>query len=166
MTHRLVPYFREKMKSAFIATAACLFWAGTKALAQTGGGYSLTWSTIDSGGGSSAGGAISISGTIGQPDAGPVLNGGPFSLLGGFWSGFAVSAPRPVLSIRRVGSNVVLSWPYPSTGFVLQQTPNLNGSGAGWTLLTQTPVLVGPNLQVTLPPTGVATFFRLAKTGP
>lgn len=59
------------------------------ALAQTGGEYDLAWSTIDGGGGS-AGTNYQLSGTIGQPDAGPVLSGGAYSLSGGFWSGTSV----------------------------------------------------------------------------
>ena len=55
------------------------------ASAQTGGGYDLTWNTIDGGGGTSTGGAYSLSGTIGQPDAG-TLTGGSYTLNGGFWN--------------------------------------------------------------------------------
>lgn len=54
--------------------------------AQTGGGYDLTWSTIDGGGGSSSGGSYSLGGTVGQPDAG-TLSGGGYTLNGGFWPG-------------------------------------------------------------------------------
>ena len=46
--------------------------------------YSLDWSTIDGGGGTSTGGIYSVSGTIGQPDAG-AMSGGNFTLQGGFW---------------------------------------------------------------------------------
>jgi hypothetical protein len=42
---------------------------------------------VDGGGGASTGGEFSISGTIGQPDAGVVLGGGSFDLVGGFWPG-------------------------------------------------------------------------------
>lgn len=49
-----------------------------------GESYDLTWSTIDGGGGYSAGGGFELEGTIGQPDAG-VLSGGSFTLQGGFW---------------------------------------------------------------------------------
>ena len=58
------------------------------ALAQTGGGYDLTWSTID-GGGSSAGSGYQLSGTLGQPDAGATLSGEGYSLSGGFWGGIS-----------------------------------------------------------------------------
>lgn len=48
------------------------------------GPFALPWSTIDGGGGRSSGGSFSLSGTIGQPDAGDHL-GGSFTLLGGYW---------------------------------------------------------------------------------
>lgn len=60
-------------------------------VAQTGGGYDLTWSTIDGGGGSSAGGGYQLIGTAGQSDAGVVLSGGGYVLSGGFWSGASIS---------------------------------------------------------------------------
>jgi hypothetical protein len=59
--------------------------------AQTGGGYDLTWSTIDGGGGSSAGGGYQLIGTVGQPDAGVILSGGGYSLSGGFWGDVLIS---------------------------------------------------------------------------
>jgi hypothetical protein len=55
-------------------------------LAQSVGGYDLSWSTTDGGGGSSSGGIFDLTGTAGQPDAG-VMSGGDFTLAGGFWGG-------------------------------------------------------------------------------
>ncbi len=55
------------------------------ALAQSGGGYGLTWSTIG-GGGESTGGGYALAGTVGQAGAG-ALAGGPYTLAGGFWPG-------------------------------------------------------------------------------
>ena len=54
---------------------------------QSGGGFDLTWSTIDGGGATSTGGGFDLAGTIGQPDAQtlPVMTGGTFALTGGFW---------------------------------------------------------------------------------
>ena len=46
--------------------------------------YSIDWHTIDSGGGTSAGGGYSMSGTIGQPAVGTMAGGG-YTLDGGFW---------------------------------------------------------------------------------
>ena len=54
--------------------------------AQTGGGYDLTWWTVDGGGGSLSGGGYTLMGTAGQPDAGSV-GGGGYTLSGGFWAG-------------------------------------------------------------------------------
>jgi hypothetical protein len=88
--------------------------------------YSIDWFTIDGGGGTSTGGVYSVSGTIGQPDAGAVMTGGNYSLQGGFWAIQAVQTPgAPFLSIARTTTNtVVVSWPSPSTGFLLQQNTN------------------------------------------
>lgn len=48
--------------------------------------YKIVWSTIDGGGGQSAGGQYKLTGTIGQPDA-SFSEGGQYELLGGFWPG-------------------------------------------------------------------------------
>jgi hypothetical protein len=58
-------------------------------LASAQSGYDLSWWTVDGGGGTVAeeGGGYSLSGTAGQPDAGPALSGGGYTLVGGFWSG-------------------------------------------------------------------------------
>ena len=72
------------------------------ALAQSGGGYDLSWSTIDAGGTTfSTGGGYTLGGTAGQPDAG-LLSGGGIHWPGG--SGLAARLPcRRVrhLSARR-----------------------------------------------------------------
>src|SRR5437870_13689972 len=84
--------------------------------------YSIDWFTIDGGGGTSTGGVYSLSGTIGQPDANAQpMTGGNYSLVGGFWSLFAVQTPgAPLLSIRLTTTNTaVVSWLTPSTGFTL-----------------------------------------------
>lgn len=60
------------------------------ASAQSGGGYDLSWWTVDGGGYTwSTGGGYSLAGTIGQPDAG-VLQGSGYTLAGGFWGGVGV----------------------------------------------------------------------------
>lgn len=48
--------------------------------------YSIEWHTIDGGGGTSSGGQYTLTGTIGQADAGN-LAGGQYEVLGGFWPG-------------------------------------------------------------------------------
>ena len=59
--------------------------------AQTGGGYDLTWHTVDGGGGTVSGGGYTLMGTAGQPDAGDALTGSGYTLVGGFWPGVRVA---------------------------------------------------------------------------
>lgn len=58
--------------------------------AQTGGGYDLTWWTVDGGGDTVGGGGYTLAGTAGQADAGQPLTGGGYTLYGGFWTEGAV----------------------------------------------------------------------------
>ena len=77
---------------------ACLvLLAAVPALAQSGGMYDLSWSTVDGGGHTfSTGGVYSLGGTAGQPDAG-LMTGGVYTLGGGFWGGGAVAEPDAYL---------------------------------------------------------------------
>jgi hypothetical protein len=122
--------------------------------------YDLSWFTIDGGGGTSTGGVYSLSGTIGQPDAG-TMSGGNYSLTGGFWS-VAVAIQTvgaPLLTITRSGSNVVISWPYPATNFGLQVNSSLGTTN--WSAITQTPTNNGSIWSVTIPASAGARFYRL-----
>jgi cell division septation protein DedD len=74
---------------------ALLLAAALPSLAQSGGPYDLSWSTIDGGGHTfSTGGSYSLGGTAGQPDAG-ALSGGVYTLVGGFWPGISAETPTP-----------------------------------------------------------------------
>src|SRR3954471_24193275 len=89
--------------------------------------YSIDWFTIDGGGGTSSGGAYTVSGTIGQPDAGK-MSGGAYSIDGGFWGIIAaVQTPgSPLLRIFLTATNtVIVAWPTASAGFNLEQNSNL-----------------------------------------
>ena len=96
--------------------------------------YSIDWYKIAGGGGTSTGATYQVSGTVGQPDAGGAMTGGNYSLTGGFWSLVSVvqTAGAPPLTITHSGNSVKVSWPYPSTGWTLQQNSNLAVPG-GWT---------------------------------
>lgn len=63
-------------------------------LALAGPQYSIPWSTIDGGGGTSSGGAYTLSGTVGQHDASGPLAGGVYTVTGGYWAGLP-AAPDP-----------------------------------------------------------------------
>ena len=53
--------------------------------------FDLSWWSIDGGGTMNVSvGAYSLSGAIGQPDAG-ALSGGEYTLAGGFWGGAALN---------------------------------------------------------------------------
>lgn len=75
--------------------------AAVPALAQSGGGYDLSWSTLEGGGITvSTGGAYTLGGTAGQADAGQMAGGG-YILSGGFWPG-GVAAPPFVLYLPQI----------------------------------------------------------------
>jgi hypothetical protein len=125
--------------------------------------FSIDWHTIDGGGGTSTGSVYSVSGTIGQPDAGPAMSGGRFSLTGGFWSLVAVQTPgAPWLTISLTSTNTVMvSWPFPSTDFGLQQNTDLNT--ANWTTPSEAVTDNGTNKFIIVnPPTG-HRYYRLFK---
>jgi len=74
----------------WLVVAALLLSVST-AFAQPAGLYDLSWNTIDGGGGTSAASGYTLTGTLGQPDAG-TLSGGSYTLQGGFWSALAGSS--------------------------------------------------------------------------
>jgi hypothetical protein len=130
--------------------------------------YSIDWHTIDGGGGTSTGGVFSVSGTIGQPDAGPAMSGGDFSLTGGFWSLLSVvqTPGAPLLSIEQSPGGVRVFWPATATGFVLEKSPALNSSPPAtvWSLV---PVAIyetnATQISITVSPAVGTTFYRLRK---
>jgi hypothetical protein len=110
--------------------------------------YSIDWFTIDGGGGTSTGGVYSVSGTIGQPDAGR-MSGGNFTLDGGFWGIIAaVQTPgAPLLRVVLTPTNTVLvAWPASATGFNLQQQAVLGS--LSWGSVTNSVNVVGNENQV------------------
>jgi len=96
--------------------------------------YSIDWYKIAGGGGTSTGATYQVTGTIGQPDASGAMTGGSYSVTGGFWSLISVvqTAGAPTLTITQSGNTVKVLWPYPSTGWTLQQNSNL-AVPANWT---------------------------------
>ena len=80
-----------KKTAMALGALGALLLVSSVALAQSGGGYDLCWSTVDGGGYTfSAGGGYNLGGTIGQHDAGQMSGGGDYALSGGFWSGGAL----------------------------------------------------------------------------
>lgn len=123
--------------------------------------YSIDWYKISGGGGTSTGGNYSVSGTIGQHDAGQQMSGGNYSLTGGFWALISVvqTAGLPNLIITHSGNSVIVSWP-DTGGYTLQQNSNLSASGSWTTSGYSITTANGTNSITITPPTG-NLFFRL-----
>lgn len=130
----------------------------TSAQAQN---YAIGWFTIDGGGGTSTGGVFSISGTIGQPDAG-VMSGGQYSLNGGFWGIVsAVQTPgAPLLSIQRVGGGVRVFWPKPATDWLLDQGLTVTGA---WSQVIFPYTTNATDISVSIPAPMGNRFYRLRR---
>ncbi len=143
----------------WLAVAALLTLVGYSARAQS---YSIDWYSIDGGGGTSTGGVYSVSGTIGQPDAGAPMSGGTYAVTGGFWSLLSVvpTIGAPLLKIQLTATNTALIiWPSASTGFSLQQNSDL--STALWTTPPQTVNDNGTNKFIVVSPPAGNRFYRL-----
>ena len=131
-------------------------------LSASGQSYSIDWFTIDGGGGTSTGGMYSVTGTIGQPDAG-MMSGGNYTLQGGFWGVIAaVQTPgAPLLTIFRTSTNTVaVSWPSPSTGWTLQQNTN-SVSSVNWSNVTSGIQDNGTTITLIVNPPMGNRYFRL-----
>lgn len=128
--------------------------------------YAIDWFTIDGGGGTSTGGVYSVSGTIGQPDAGPAMTGGNYTLTGGFWSLISViqTPGAPTLYIRQFNGVVTVSWEQPAAGWVLEATPTLSGQPASWQVVPAEQYQSNvTELFVTIPASENQRFYRLRR---
>jgi hypothetical protein len=123
--------------------------------------YSIDWYKIAGGGGTCAGSIYSLSGTIGQHDAGGAMSGGNYSLTGGFWSFVAAvqTAGLPSLSIARSGHSVIISW--PNTVSCTLETNNNLAAAPGWTAYGGAVNTAGGTNSVTITPPAGNLFFRL-----
>ena len=123
--------------------------------------YSINWYKVADGGGTSSNGQYTVSGTIGQHDAGGPMTGGSYSLTGGFWALYAVQTPgAPLLSIKVTTTNTVMVyWPSPSSGFNLLVNTNL--ATTNWVTPSQSVTDNGTIKYITVnPPTGNG-YYRL-----
>ena len=129
------------------------------------GQYSITWSTLDGGGGTSTNGPYALTGTIGQPDAG-LMSAGNYTLEGGFWNTVAaVQTPgAPTLLVRRTETNTVtVSWPLPEAGWKLHATTNLSATPISWTELAPPYATNSTSLHFIEPAPLGNKFYRLHK---
>ena len=116
----------------------------------------INWFTLDGGGGASTNSTLSVSGAIGQPDAGK-LSGSTLAIKGGFWGIItAVQTPgAPILTVApAVPGQATISWTPDRPGFVLQETAVL--SPANW---SNSPS--GATNPIVVPATLPTKFYRL-----
>jgi len=128
-------------------------------LRALGQSYSIDWHTIDGGGGTSTGSVYSVSGTIGQPDAGGPMTNGQYSVTGGFWvlPTAVQTTNAPTLTIVPASpGNATLSWTPNTPGFVLQETLSL--SPTNWVNSVS-----GTTNPIVVPATLPTKFYRLFK---
>jgi hypothetical protein len=131
-------------------------------LRASGQTYSIDWYKIGGGGGTSTNGQYTVTGTIGQPDAGSAMTGGNYSLTGGFWAVIsAVQTPgAPTVYISHSVNSVTIYWQNVS-GWNLQQNSDLS-LYANWADSSGVTNTNGTNYLTIMPPTG-NLFFRLIK---
>jgi hypothetical protein len=144
------------MKNPIHRLMLALVFLTLPAAAQT---YSINWSTIDGGGGTSTGGVYSVSGTIGQPDASGPMTNGQYSVTGGFWAlPTAIQViGAPTLTIAAAGpGQATISWAPTTPGFILQESWNL--ASGNWTNSTS-----GATNPTMVPATAPGKFYRLFK---
>jgi hypothetical protein len=118
--------------------------------------YSIDWFTMDGGGGSGSAGTFLMSGTIGQPDAASGSADGVV-FLGGYWS--AIAEELPILRIFRFNGKIILAWPDPSPGFILETKADL--FEPKWNEVSIEPEIVGSEKQVMWGVPVDNHFFRL-----
>ena len=95
-------------------------------LAQSGGGFDLTWNAVAGGGVTfMTGGGFTLGSTVGQHDA-AVQSGGGITLTSGFWAattGVGVSALSPSTGSSAAGmpTTITLTWTHPEQWRDLQK---------------------------------------------
>ncbi len=125
------------------------------ALAQS----AINWHTIDGGGGTSTGGVYSVSGTIGQHEAGSAMTNGQYSVTGGFWAlptAIQVTGAPTLTIVPATPGNATIAWSPNTPGYILQQTALLSPSN--WTNS-----LSGSTNPINVSATNASKFYRLFK---
>ena len=158
LKHQVTPMARRHLIAslklgAFLLLGCCCLVLSASAQ------FSIDWHTIDGGGGTSTGAVFSVTGSIGQPDAGGPMTNSQYSVTGGFWAlPTVIQTPgAPTLTIApATPGNALISWLPDTPGFVLQETWIL--SPANW---TNSPS--GAGNPVIVPAVVPAKFYRLFK---
>lgn len=81
-----------KRRTLYLLLLLAFLTVASIALAQ-GGNFALPWHRIAGGGSSVDGGQYALSGTIGQTEAGDLMEGSSFRLSGGYWGSSGAKTP-------------------------------------------------------------------------
>jgi len=143
-----------KIQGLSLAAAFSLLITLLSVVSVSAQNYRIDWFTIDGGGGTSSGGQYTLSGTIGQPDAGE-LKGGNYVLEGGFWGELFMQLVAPRLYIERSVGQVTVSWTPNTPGFYLQESSTIGPPS--WSNSAS-----GSSNPAVLPSAGPSRFFQLS----
>ncbi len=141
---------------------------GLMVSSSEGAEYQIDWYTIDGGGTWSQAGALTLQGTLGQPDAGVALASATTFVWGGFWAMEPVPGlgTIPRLEVTSEATSVLVSWDGASLGFRLEHTTSLAPSllGPDWVEVPGAPYQTTDSKQfVRFSPLSGPHFFRLHK---
>jgi hypothetical protein len=148
------------MKSTLLSVSFAVVAAGVSAQSA------IDWFAFDAGGGAQSSANYVINSSASPAQVGPgVPSSANYRILPGFWAldNLGPATGLPELSITLSGANAVLSWPSPSTGFVLQHSDSLAAPPAAW---TDTPGVVNDNgfiKRISIPPNLAGRFYRLRR---
>jgi hypothetical protein len=157
------------MKSAIspfkpgVLASVVLLWL-ISAFSSSAQNFNIDWWTVDGGGGTSTGGVYTLTGTIGQPDAG-TLSGGNYTLQGGFWGIIAaIQTPgMPHLYVTNLANTVMVYWALPGTDCVLEQTPVLSNDTIPWTQVSFPYQTNASHIFITAPTPAGNKYYRLRR---
>ncbi len=126
----------------------------------------IDWFTLDAAGGASASAIYLINSTAGQNDVGSSAPASAnYRIIPGFWAleNLGPATGVPTLTITLSGANVILSWPSPSTGFILQHADTFSTLPAAW---ANTPGAINDNgfiKSLTIPHNQAHIYYRLRR---
>ena len=149
----LVLVWSFRLGVSFVLGALCL------GLSSASAQYAIDWFKVSGGGGTSTSGQFSLSGTIGQQDAGGPMTNGQFSVVGGFWvlpQAVQVFGAPTLFIVPATPGYATISWVPNTPGFVLQEVSSL--ASTNW---SNSPS--GSANPTTVPAVVPAKFYRLFK---
>jgi hypothetical protein len=147
------------MKPIFVLS---FFVVALSAVAQP----AIDWFTVDGAGGAQTSATYSVQFTAGQIEIGPaVTSSANYTITPGFWSAedFGPGFVRPQLTIVMAGVNAILSWPSPSSGYVLEETDSIDSLPGSWANTGGSIADNGAIRSVSVPHAALKRFYRLRK---